>query len=44
MENSQPLRCKAYKTKISELKPPPKNKAICLWQMALFLGFAARLA
>ena len=25
MENSKPLRCKASKTKISELKPPDKN-------------------
>ena len=27
MENSKPLRCKASKAKISELKPPDKKKS-----------------
>ena len=30
MENSKPLRCKASKTKISELKPPDKKKSTAL--------------
>lgn len=30
MENSKPLRCKASKAKISELKPPDKKKSTAL--------------
>ena len=38
MENSKPLRCKASKTKISELKPPDKRKTTVRWTVVfLFL-------
>ena len=41
MENSKPLRCKASKTKISELKPPDKAKVLQSQELQDFSYFPA---